>query len=259
MWYTYTMIKTTILVPDIQHPYEDKLMMSKLIRVIADIQPDAIVQIGDGIDFPQVSRWSKGKAEEYSGTLQQHIDGFKGLLSEIRDVAPKARISWLEGNHDLRLKQYSDAYGPAFGPLRALEMSDLFGLAELDIQYVKGPFHIGTNTYAVHGHESGGYSATPSAWDLKFLKRYGSDKNIVFGHTHQPYLSTRAVGFNGKVSPRFTMNVGSVMDPTNAHYVADGAVSWTMSFGAIRDDGKRVYPELILATDRGFYFNGVKY
>jgi predicted phosphodiesterase len=252
-------MKLTILVPDIQHPYEDKLVMSKLIKVISDMQPDAIVQIGDGIDFPQMSKWTRGQKGEYADTLQQHIDGFKGLLTQIREAAPKARITWLEGNHDLRIQEYIRSQGPALGTLRALETGNLFGLKELAIEYLKGPLHIATNTYAVHGHESGGYAATPSAWDLKFIKRYGSDKSLVFGHTHQPFLSTRAIGFNGKVSPRFTMNVGSVMDPTHAHYVKDGSVSWTMSFGIIRDDGKRVYPELILATDRGFFLNGVKY
>lgn len=252
-------MKTTILVPDIQHPYEDKLMMAKLIKVIKDVQPEAIVQIGDGIDFPQMSKWTRGQKGEYADTLQQHIDGFKGLLSQIRDAAPKASITWLEGNHDLRIHEYIRSQGPALGTLRALETSNLFGLKQLGIEYAKGPLHVATNTYAVHGHESGGYAATPSAWDLKFIKRYGSDKSIVFGHTHQPFLSTRAIGFNGKVSPRFTMNVGSVMDPTHAHYVKDGSVSWTMSFGILRDDGKRVYPELILATDRGFFYQGVKY
>jgi hypothetical protein len=32
-----------------------------------------------------------------------------------------------------------------------------------------------------------------------------------------------------------------------------------MSFALLRDDGKRVYPELITMVDRGFWFNGVKY
>jgi len=115
------------------------------------------------------------------------------------------------------------------------------------------------HTYAIHGHESAGYSSTLSAWDLKFIKRYGSDKNFVFGHTHQPGILSRAFGFGGKVSPRFTCNVGSIMDPVQATYVKDGAVSWVQSFALLRDDGKRVYPELILATDRGFYLNGKKY
>lgn len=251
--------KTTLVVPDIQYPYHDALALSKLIKVAEDIQPDHILQIGDGIDFPQVSRWTKGTAGEYAQTLQEHIDGFKGVLSDFRQVAPKAKITWLEGNHDLRLKEFVRTYVPALGALRALEVENLFGLAELDIQYAKGPLRVGTNTYAVHGHESGGYSASANAWDLKFLKRYGSDKNFLFGHTHQPFLLTRAFGYEGKVSPRFTMNVGSIMDPVAATYVKDGAVNWVMSFALLRDDGKRVYPELVTMVDRGFWLNGRKY
>jgi predicted phosphodiesterase len=251
--------KTTLVLPDIQYPYHDKLAMSKIVRVIKDIQPDSVLQIGDGIDFPTVSRWAKDTALEYAPTLQLHIDGFKGLLSEVREAAPDAAITWLEGNHDLRLKEFIRSYAPALGTLRALEVENLFGLPELGIEYAKGPLHVGTNAYAVHGHESGGYSASASAWDLKFIKRYGSDKSFVFGHTHQPFLLTRAFGYDGKVSPRFTMNVGSIMDPVQATYVKDGAVNWVMSFALLRDDGKRVYPELITMVDRGFWFNGVKY
>jgi len=36
-------------------------------------------------------------------------------------------------------------------------------------------------------------------------------------------------------------------------------VSWVMSFALLHDDGKRVYPELILADNRQFMLNGVKY
>lgn len=251
--------KTTVILPDIQYPYHDALALSKIIKVISDIQPDHVFQIGDAIDFPQVSRWSKGTAGEYAPTLQKHIDGFKGVLSEVRDAAPDASITWLEGNHDLRINEFVRSYAAPLTTLRALEVENLFGLEELGVKYVKGPVRIGTNTYAVHGHESGGYSGTTNAWENKFVKRYGSDKSIVFGHTHQPYLLTRAYGFDGKVSPRFTMNVGSVMDPTHAKYVKDGSVSWVMSFAVIRDDGKRVYPDLVTMVDRGFYFNGVKY
>ncbi|QIA28841.1 hypothetical protein [Streptomyces phage JXY1] len=201
----------------------------------------------------------QGDGRRVRPTLQKHIDGFKGLLTQLREAAPKASITWLEGNHDLRLKEFVRSYAAPLTTLRALEVENLFGLPELGVQYVKGPVRVATNTYAVHGHESGGYCASPQAWDTKFIKRYGSDKNILFGHTHQPYLLTRAYGFEGKVSPRFTMNVGSIMDPVRATYVKDGAVNWVMSFALLRDDGKRVYPELITMVDRGFYLEGEKY
>lgn len=252
-------MKTTVVIPDIQHPYEDRLIWSKIIRVIEGVKPDAIVQIGDGIDFPQVSRWTKGTAGEYAPTLQKHIDSFKSLLKQLRDAAPAASITWLEGNHDVRLKDFIRQYAAPLTTLDALSFDNLFGLKEVGIEYAEGPIRVATNTYAVHGHESGGYAATPQAWETKFVKRYGSDKNVIFGHTHQPYLLTRAYGFDGKVTPRFTMNVGSIMDPTHAKYVKDGAVSWVPSFAILRDDGKRTFPELITFNDRFAYVNGVRY
>lgn len=251
--------KTTLILPDIQFPFHDKAVFSKILAVVKDIQPEAILQIGDGIDFPQVSQWTKGTAGEYAPTLQLHIDGYKGLLREVREAAPDAEITWLEGNHDLRLEDFVRKYAAPLTTLDALSFDNLFSLREVGVEYVKGPIRIATNTYAVHGHESGGYAAQPQAWELKFMRRYGSEKNIVFGHTHQPFLITRAFGYNGKVSPRFTMNVGSIMDPTHARYVKDGAVSWQMSFAILRDNGKEVWPELVLIDRKQFWVNGVKY
>lgn len=253
-------IKTTIIVPDVQWPFHDGVALKKIIKVIEDVQPHQVVQIGDGIDFPQVSQWSVGTAGMYADDLQSHVRGYKeGFLQKVAERAPKARLRWLEGNHDLRVMAFVKKYAPALASLDALSMPNLFSLESLGWTYEKGPINIGTNVYAIHGHECGGYSATLNAWDSKFTKRYGSHRSYVFGHTHQPGIVTRAYGFEGKVDGRFTMNVGSVMDPVQATYVKDGAVSWVQSFGVIYDDGKRVYPELVTMTDRGFVFRGKKY
>lgn len=248
------------IIPDIQYPYHDGVVLGKILRVIRDRQPDLIVQIGDGIDFPTVSQWSKGTAGEYADTLQEHIEGYRAdVLVPLRSAAPDARITWLEGNHDLRLREFVRKYAAPLTNLRALQVESLFELEDLDVRYERGPLRIATNTLAVHGHESGGYCASASAWDVKFAKRYGSDKNFVFGHTHQPFLITRAYGYSGKVSPRFTMNAGSIMDPVAATYVKDGAVSWQSSFAWLEDDGKRVWPELVTLVDRLGYFKGERF
>ena len=260
-WYDeYMKSKTTLIIPDVQYPYHDELALKKLIKVAQDAQPDRIVQIGDGIDFPTVSRWAKDTALEYEQTLQDHIDGFrKDVLVSFREAAPAADLVWLEGNHDARVKDFVRKYAAPLGNLRALDMPNLFELDEVDWQYKRGPFRIGTNVLAVHGHESGGYCASASAWDAKFAKRYGSNQSFVFGHTHQPFLITRSYGYDGKVTPRFTMNAGSIMDPVSATYVKDGAVNWQMSFALLRDDGKRVWPELVTMVDRLFYVSGKRY
>ena len=255
-------MKTTVVISDIQHPYHDPVALKKVLQVVSDLQPDAVVQIGDGIDMPQPSQWSRGGPGEHAGTLNEHIRGYReDFLSPLRQAAPKAAITWIEGNHDSRLNDYLRKYGPAAAGLEAIDFREpkMFDLDRLNIKYVKGPVRIATNTYAIHGHESGGYSASASAWDNKFAKRYGSDKSFVFGHTHQGFLITRAYGYGGKVTPRFTMNVGSLMDPVQATYVKDGAVSWQPSFALLRDDGKRVWPELVTMVDRLFYVGGRRY
>lgn len=248
---------STLIIPDIQYPYHDAVLLKKILHVAEKYQPNQIIQIGDGIDFPQVSQWSKGTAGEYADTLQEHIEGYRtDVLVALREAAQEARIVWIEGNHDLRLREFIRKYAAPLAPLKALETSSLFDLDELGISYERGPYRFATNTLVVHGHESGGYCTSSSAWDAKFTKRYGSDKNFVFGHTHQPFLLTRAYGYNGKLSPRFTMNVGSIMDPVAATYVKDGALSWQPSFGWLEDDGKRVWPELTTFVDRIGYFKG---
>lgn len=248
--------QSVLVIPDVQIPFHDGLILKKLIRIAESHQPDLIVQIGDLIDMPQVSRWSKGEVGEYSLTLRDHIEQTKDeFFSPLKQAAPKAAITWVSGNHDERLTDYMKRYAYPVQPLMP-SMEELFELDKFEAKYVKGPVRIATNVYAVHGHESGGYCASASAWDTKLTKRYGSDRSYVFGHTHQGFLITRATGWHGNASPRFTMNVGSIMDPANAGYVKDGSVNWVPSFAWLEDDGKRVWPELVTLVDRLGYFKG---
>jgi len=249
--------QSVMIIPDVQLPFHDPVILDKLIKIAEKYQPDRILQGGDLIDLPTVSRWTKGSAEEYAPVLQEHITQTKDeFFSPLRKAAPKAAMEWLSGNHDERLFDYITKYAYPLRSLDALSMENLFELKKFDVNYVKGPHRIATNTLAIHGHECGGYSSTPSAWDTKLTKRYGSHQNYVFFHTHQPFLITRAYGYAGKVSPRFTLNVGSIMDPVAATYVKDGSVSWQQSFAWLEDDGKRVWPELVTLVDRLGYFKG---
>jgi len=253
-------IKTTLLIPDIQYPLHDALMLKKIISVAEYLQPHRIAQVGDGVDFTEAGQWVKATAGEYAPTLQRNIDGYiNDVLEPLSEATPDAKLEWLMGNHDERVEAYVKKWAPALTSLRALSMESLFETESLGWQIRRGLNRVATNAYMLHGHEGSGYCATPSAWDAKFTKKYGSDKSFVFGHTHQPFLITRAFGYNGDLRPRFTMNVGSIMDPLKASYLKDGSASWVMSFGVLRDDGKRVYPELITAVDRGFYFDGRKW
>lgn len=254
------MIRTTLVVPDLQMPFHDPLALKKIVQVAETVQPDQIVQVGDLIDFPQVSRWTKGTVGEYTETLQEHIDQVRDeFFSPMRRVAPKATFLWKAGNHDQRIYDYVKKYGYPLKSLRALSMENLFELEKFDVEYVRDIRIISTHTKLLHGHENGGYAPNISAWKNKYRLKHGSQFNYVFGHTHTPGLDSWAFGENGTVKNRWIMNAGSIMDPHHATYLADGSPDWTMSFGFLRDDGKATYPDMIFMSNRKFYFEGERY
>lgn len=260
-------MKMTLLMPDIQYPYQDPDMLGKILDFASDYQPDKIVLIGDGPDFKEVSRWSKGTADEYKETLGDNIIGFRrDVLAPLAAECPDAEKIWIEGNHCKRIKDFTRQYGYPLQFIKnwrdgqqTLSMESLFGLNELSIRYEHGPLVIAPKTIAIHGHEPGGYAASAAAWDLKFLRRYGSNWSVVFGHTHQPFINTTAFGFSGVVDTRFVMNVGSIMRPETATYITDGAVSWTHSFGLLHEEDGVVFPELVTAHRGGFMYAGELY
>ncbi len=253
-------VKTTLVVSDIQYPYHDALMLKKVIGVAEFMQPDQIIQIGDGMDFREISHWTVGEAVSYQPTLQKNIDGYvSSVLKPLAEAAPKSKRRWLMGNHDEYIEKYLLKYAYQLTTLRNLTMESLFSTTELGWKIERGLTCIAPGTYMLHGHEMAGYSPNIDAWDKKFRDFHGSEKSFVFGHTHQPAIKHRSFGAHHKLNPRFTMNVGSIMDPKHATYVKHKAPSWVMSFGVLRDDGKRVYPELVTAVDRGFYFEGKKW
>lgn len=253
-----------LLMPDVQYPYHDPDLLDSILDFASDLQPEKIVLIGDGPDFKEVSRWSKGTAEEYKETLGDNIIGFRrDVLVPLREECPDSEIEWVEGNHCKRIADFTRQYGYPLQFIKnwrdekvTLSMDNLFGLSELGISYVKGPQVLAPGVIAIHGHEPGGYSATAAAWDLKFLKRYGSEWSVVFGHTHQGFISTTGFGFHGAIKNRFVMNVGSIMRPDAADYITDGAVSWTPSFGLVHAEGSDIWPELVTARSGRFHVNG---
>lgn len=257
-----------MVVPDIQYPYHSESMLEKLLMVVEDLQPDRVIQIGDGPDLKEVSRWSVGTADMYKPTLGANVLGYRReVLVPLRKAAGNVcQIDWLEGNHDKRIMDFVRQYGWPLSTLKnwddeavTLDMNSMFGLVNLGINYVKGPKDLGNDALMLHGHELDGYASTPTAWETKFSKRFGAHKSVIFGHTHQPFLLTRGIGYGGDILNSFVMNVGSIMDFKKVDYVASGSFNWTHSFGVLRTEGDITLPELVTARNGRFFFDGYSY
>jgi len=64
-------MKTVIVIPDMQVPYHDSRAVRAVQNFVGDYQPDELYCVGDEADSPEPSRWNKGLAGEFEGTLQK--------------------------------------------------------------------------------------------------------------------------------------------------------------------------------------------
>lgn len=242
------------IAPDMQWPYTDTAFLKRLLRVVRAMRPDTITFVGDVLDTPECSRWTKGQHGEYQMTLQSSLDGCHDMLKSFRDAAPQAAINLKVGNHDERFEKYISDYAPALRSLRSSDLGYQLRLEELGVELRRKPFLLAPDVLVVHGHERS-YSSVPGKYELDRIKQYGL--SVVSGHTHRPVLVTSTVGIGDSRRSYFGMNVGHGMDMSQVWYSGDGYMDWQHGFGVIvTDDAGRSHPRLITAPGGVFEFQG---
>lgn len=103
-------------------------------KLIADIKPDVVVNMGDAADLSSLSAYDKGKAsfqgKNYQADIESHLDFQERLWSPIRKLKCKLpRRVVLEGNHENRIKRAIDL-DPQLG-------GDKYGLSFKDLDFDK--------------------------------------------------------------------------------------------------------------------------
>lgn len=246
-----------VVLPDIQYPYHDKKFVNALVNFVSDYCPDELGQIGDLIDQPEPSRWNKGMAGEYAGTLQKSLHGTHDILWQFRNALGYDKPFWVkEGNHDLRVHTYIQRYAPALDGIEALAMPRLLRLDELEIDWKYDPFNVAPGWIAAHGHE-GSLSKVCGSTALGLAKKYGM--SVVCGHTHRLGLQNETRGFMGKLSTITGMEVGNAMDMKQADYLKTGVADWQQGFGLLHVLNGKTHAQIIPVVNRSFIVDGLVY
>ncbi len=190
-----------IVLPDIQigfyrdsmgnlHPTHDENALAIVLQVIADLQPDLIIMVGDNLDFPELSKYRLHPT--FQLTTQASIDKAGALLAHLRDLAPHAEIIWLAGNHEERLSNYvidnaRAAYGlkqantPSSWP--ALSVPHLCRFDDYGITYLPGypanEYWVNDRLRVIHGDKVNSSGSTAS--------RYLDSERVstIYGHIHR--------------------------------------------------------------------------
>ena len=247
-----------LVVPDMQVPDEDRKAVESVTRFIEDYQPDGLLCVGDELDSPEPSRWNKGYAGEFAGTLQRSIDRCHDVLAGFASaLGPDKPFHLMRSNHGDRIRTYIDRYAPALGSLRALDYATLLGLGDLGITYHSKPFEFAPGWMLAHGDE-GSLIQTSGGTALGLAKKWG--RSVVAGHTHKAAIQHHHLTVNGKAtSLLFGMEVGHLMDVRKADYLKAGSSNWQAAIGLIEVDGRTVHPTLIPLFGSRVRWNGVTY
>lgn len=172
-------------------PFHDTRALDISLAIIAELQPDLIINLGDLVDFPEFGRYEQEPG--FALTTQPTLDDAHAYLAKQRALAPDAEIRLLPGNHDVRLqnsiiKNAKAAFGirqggatPESWPV--LSLPHLLNLDKIDVSYVEGypggVSWINDNLACIHGHKvrSNGSTAMPVLDDERV--------SVIFGHVHR--------------------------------------------------------------------------
>ncbi len=176
-----------VVANDFQVPFHDEDALALFKRFLRKEKPAWLILNGDFMDFWEISNFDH--TPRTGKEFLEEIRIGKKILKSFRRILPRARITWIEGNHEFRLRKYliknaSELYG-----LPGLSVPELFDLKKVNIEYV--PCHPVASKFMdtfikvgslYVGHwdtvaKEGGYTA----------KRLVDDKGVSLlqGHTHR--------------------------------------------------------------------------
>jgi hypothetical protein len=215
--------QTALLVSDVHIPFEDKAGVVAFKEFAGWFAPDFLFFNGDIVDFYSISRYQKDREEN----LQDELDNAAGFFSDMRDILPNAKMYYKLGNHEDRLNRYLLSNASALKGLRALSLSSLLGLEELNVEVVgeQGVISFG-DAVITHGDRVAKRAGMTAH---AMIEEFGMSG--ISGHTHRA----------GKVSRRYFdrtvtwVEQGCLCD-LNPEY-ARGVTDWRHGFavGTLHD------------------------
>lgn len=236
------------VVSDIQAPYQDKRAVAALAQFIEDQKFTKVLCVGDVLDAPQISRWTKGLKGEHAGDLAKDRDIAVQVLRDLR-VTDLSR-----SNHDDRIENYVAKQAPGLAGLPELSIEKFMGLDDLGITFHRKPAKVAPGWFMLHGDEVG-YSRTSGGTALGLARKVGG--SVVCGHTHKLGLQHDHSSVSGRrTANRWGFEVGNLMDQRRAGYLGAGYANWQQGFGMLLVDGSNVTPIPLPIYNGRFWFDG---
>lgn len=217
-----------------------------LVEICKRLQPDYIIANGDVFDGARISRHDRiGWAQ--SPTVKQELEVCQDRLMEVNHAAPKAKLHWTLGNHDLRLDTYlSKQAGEMEGVLTGLPQH---------FPHWEFSTSIWINGEVVVKHRyKGGDHATHN-------NTIRAGMTIITGHLH----SLKVTPYSDYTGLRFGVDTGTLTDPASdkeagpqTEYNEDNPQNHRSGFVVLTfKDGILLWPEIAyVLSERKICFRG---
>jgi predicted phosphodiesterase len=250
------MSKRIVILPDTQIPYHCPRGLAAVIKFIGDFKPDEVIHIGDVMDYPQPSRWNKGTAGEFEGSVFKDSEVAKQKLFAPLRAVYDGPLGVHEGNHDERPRTYLSKYAPALAESGAFDIETLLDFDGFGVKKLPDFNKVAPGWLTTHGHK-GGISLSRFAGHTALGAAVKFTKSVVMGHTHRIGLLAHSSGYDGRVTRTVHgFEVGNLMDMKQAHYLKGAAGNWQHGFGILTVNGQHVSPEPVFISNRRFTVDG---
>jgi predicted phosphodiesterase len=179
--------RKTLVMSDIHFPFENRNALDRALEIGVKERVEQIILLGDVIDFHSISRFKK---DPKTRNLKKELQRTRQFFTRLRKLFPKAKIIFMEGNHELRLKHFLWEKAEEFSDLEELTLASLLHFKKYGIiDNIKDTFKIGDLTLC-HGHTlKGTLSAYPSRTAYIAAKT-----SVLFGHCHRvSFYETRDI------------------------------------------------------------------
>ena len=239
-----------VFVPDMHLPIEDTPAVKGLIQFIDDFQPDEVIVMGDLMDFKQPSRWSKDTRAEFEGSVYRDCEYAQQVFLDPLRAAYSGPVGIIEGNHDVRPRDYLEKNAPALSGGSQFDLDVLLGFSERDIDLLPWIYVFADDWAATHGHIGGiSMSKTAGVTALNAANTFGL--NIVCGHSHRLGMVSETEGYVSNYRTLTGIEVGHLVDVDQVDYMTPGVGNWQEGFAVgYRGEGWCVVNPIPIVNDR---------
>ncbi len=184
---------------DFHFPFVDKNCFELFLRYIRQFKPHYIVLNGDVFDAYLVSRFAKSRNIGFK-TFKAELDADKGYFDTLLKACGKAKVIFIDGNHEVRLPNYLKMMAPTLEDMDGLQMEQIFEFAKRGIVHAKakaqsGIYRITDKLACAHGWYTGsdGNSVAKRTWNQV-------QQSIITSHSHKEGTYRVRGGLDGKES-----------------------------------------------------------